>query len=212
MVVSDRRNLDKQLQDNIYQIEHKQGVVVKIDEDRNSSDLADELNKGTKIIITTLQKFSFLMGKVEDLSDRTFAVIVDEAHSSQGGRSASNLRGVLGGLEKAEAEEAEGEDPPDMEDLILAEAKTRDHSRISIYTLLRQRPNTERSKCLGCAMQRAIRSRSIFTLCVRVLKSALSTMCLSIIPRTGRITNCPKRLKTIPKWMRARRRRLLRGL
>ena len=125
VVVSDRRNLDKQLQDNIYQIEHKQGVVVKIDEDRNSSDLADELNKGTKIIITTLQKFSFLMGKVEDLSDRTFAVIVDEAHSSQGGRSASNLRGVLGGLEQAEAEEAEGEDPPDMEDLILAEAKRR---------------------------------------------------------------------------------------
>ena len=64
--------------------------------DRDSSDLADELNKGTKIIITTLQKFSFLMGKVEDLSDRTFAVIVDEAHSSQGGRSASNLRGVFG--------------------------------------------------------------------------------------------------------------------
>ncbi len=125
VVVSDRRNLDKQLQDNIYQIEHKQGVVVKIDEDRNASDLADELNKGTKIIITTLQKFSFLMGKVEDLSDRTFAVIVDEAHSSQGGRSAGNLRGVLGGLEKAEAEEAEGEDPPDMEDLILAEAKRR---------------------------------------------------------------------------------------
>ena len=52
-------------------------------------------------------------------------MIVDEAHSSQGGRSASNLRGVLGGLEKAEAEEAEGEDLPDMEDLILAEAKRR---------------------------------------------------------------------------------------
>ena len=57
VVVSDRRNLDKQLQDTIYQVEHKQGVVAKIDDDRNSSDLADELNKGTKIIITTQQKF-----------------------------------------------------------------------------------------------------------------------------------------------------------
>ncbi len=125
VVISDRRNLDKQLQDNIYQIEHKRGVVVKIDEDRNSSDLADELNKGTKIIITTLQKFSFLLDKVKDLSDRTFAVIVDEAHSSQGGRSASNLRRVLGGLDGAETEESAGEDPPDMEDLILSEAKRR---------------------------------------------------------------------------------------
>ena len=63
VVVSDRRNLDKQLQDNIYQIEHKQGVVVKIDEDRNSSDLADELNKGTKIIITTLAEIFFFNGQ-----------------------------------------------------------------------------------------------------------------------------------------------------
>ena len=61
IVVSDRRNLDKQLQDSIYQIEHKHGLVAKIDDDKNSSDLADELNKGTKIIITTLQKFSFLL-------------------------------------------------------------------------------------------------------------------------------------------------------
>ena len=116
VVVSDRRNLDKQLQDNIYQIEHQQGVVAKIDEDRNSTDLAAELNKGTKIIITTLQKFSFLMDKVRDLSQRTFAVIVDEAHSSQGGHSAGNLRRVLG-TGRAE--------PLDMEDLILAEAKSR---------------------------------------------------------------------------------------
>jgi len=133
VVVSDRRNLDKQLQDNIYQMEHKQGVVAKIDEDKHSSDLADELNKGTKIIITTLQKFSFLMNRVKDLSDKRFAVIADEAHSSQGGRSAGNLRGVLG--EKtlkeeellAEAEKLDGQEPEplDMEDLILAEAKSR---------------------------------------------------------------------------------------
>ncbi len=143
VVVSDRRNLDKQLQDNIYQMEHKQGVVAKIDEDKHSSDLADELNKGTKIIITTLQKFSFLMGKVKDLSEKRFAVIVDEAHSSQSGRSAGNLRGVLSGaqglseeelLAEAEKVQAQEPEPQDMEDLILAEAKSRGpQSNISFY-------------------------------------------------------------------------------
>ncbi|MBE2225435.1 MAG: type I restriction endonuclease subunit R, partial [Anaerolineae bacterium] len=129
VVISDRRNLDKQLQDNIYQIEHKQGVVAKIDDDKHASDLAKELNAGTKIIITTLQKFSFLMGQVKDLSSKNFAVIVDEAHSSQSGRSAGNLRGVLGGalgdktlneaqiLEAAETEDAQTDEPLSMEDL-----------------------------------------------------------------------------------------------
>ncbi|MBE0566125.1 MAG: type I restriction endonuclease subunit R [Krumholzibacteria bacterium] len=134
VVVSDRRNLDRQLQDNIFQMEHKQGVVAKIDEDKTSADLADELNKGTKIIITTLQKFSFLLGKVKDLSDKRFAVIVDEAHSSQSGRSAGHLRGVLGGgtgvseedlLAEAEKLQAAEPEPLDMEELILAEAKSR---------------------------------------------------------------------------------------
>ena len=137
IVVSDRRNLDKQLQDSIYQIEHKHGVVAKIDEDKHSSDLADELNKGTKIIITTLQKFSFLMGKVKDLSSKRFAVIVDEAHSSQSGKSAGNLRGILGGslgnetlndentLATAETDDAKNVEPPSLEDLVIEEAKSR---------------------------------------------------------------------------------------
>ena len=141
VVVSDRRNLDKQLQDNIDQMDHKEGVVAKIDEDKHSSDLADELNKGTKIIITTLQKFSFLMGKVKDLSERRFAVIVDEAHSSQSGRGAGNLRGVLGGalgdeelLAEAERLDAQEPEPKSMEDLIVEEAKSRGaQPNISFY-------------------------------------------------------------------------------
>ena len=72
--------------------------MAKIDEDKHASDLAEELNSGTKIIITTLQKFSFLMDKVNDLSDRRFAVIADEAHSSQSGKSAGNLRAALGSV------------------------------------------------------------------------------------------------------------------
>lgn len=146
IVVSDRRNLDKQLQDSIYQIDHKHGVVAKIDEDKHSSDLADELNKGTKIIITTLQKFSFLMGKVKNLSNKNFGVIIDEAHSSQSGKSAGNLRGVLGGslgdsslndedtLSTAEIDDSKNVEPPSLEDLVVAEAKSRGQQpNISFY-------------------------------------------------------------------------------
>ncbi|MET0119259.1 MAG: DEAD/DEAH box helicase family protein [Sedimenticola sp.] len=140
VVISDRRNLDKQLQDNVYQVEHKQGVVEKIDEDKSSSDLANALNAGVKIIITTLQKFSFILDKVNDFADRRFAVIVDEAHSSQSGRSAANLRVVLGKHSEEEAlRAAEGEDKkqpeePSTEDIILDEIKKRGRQdNISFY-------------------------------------------------------------------------------
>ncbi len=93
IVVSDRRVLDKQLQDTIYQFEHKQGVVVKIDKD--SQQLAQALRAGVKIIITTLQKFPFVIGKIDELPERKYAVIVDEAHSSQTGDASDAMKKVL---------------------------------------------------------------------------------------------------------------------
>lgn len=119
IVVTDRLVLDQQLQDTIYQFEHKQGVVQKIDED--STQLANALKSGTAIIITTLQKFPFVTEKVGDLPDRRYAVIVDEAHSSQSGESAADLKGVLAGAairEKAK-ELATEEGLPDHEEEIL---------------------------------------------------------------------------------------------
>lgn len=94
IVVTDRRVLDRQLQDTIYQFEHKQGVVEKIDQ--NAAQLAKALEQGTPIVITTLQKFPFVTEKIGGLPSRRYAVIVDEAHSSQGGESAAALRSVLG--------------------------------------------------------------------------------------------------------------------
>lgn len=93
IVVTDRLILDQQLQDTIYQFEHKQGVVEKIDKD--STQLAQALTTGTNIIITTLQKFPFVLDKVSNLPKRTYAIIVDEAHSSQGGESATKMKSVL---------------------------------------------------------------------------------------------------------------------
>jgi len=81
VVITDRKVLDRQLQDTIFQFEHKVGVVARIDE--NSTQLAEALAAGTPIIITTLQKFPFVTEKIGQLPKRSYAVIVDEAHSSQ---------------------------------------------------------------------------------------------------------------------------------
>jgi type I restriction enzyme R subunit len=108
VVVTDRRVLDKQLQDTIYQFEHKQGVVARIDKD--SAQLAENLENGTPIVITTLQKFPFVANKITKLPDRRYAIIVDEAHSSQTGTSAQKLKEVLTGDDAEEPEEPTWED------------------------------------------------------------------------------------------------------
>ena len=104
VVVTDRRVLDQQLQNTIYQFEHKTGVVEKIDED--TQQLARALSQGMPIIITTIQKFPFISQALSTLekkgaevkietAGKRFAVIVDEAHSSQSGETAIALRGML---------------------------------------------------------------------------------------------------------------------
>lgn len=93
VVITDRRVLDKQLQDTISQFEHKAGVVQVISE--NSAQLAKALNDGAPIVVTTLQKFGFILDKVGELGQRKFALIVDEAHSSQSGAAARKLREAL---------------------------------------------------------------------------------------------------------------------
>ena len=109
VVITDRVILDHQLQETIYQFEHARGVVVKIDE--NSQQLADALTgEQARIIITTLQKFPFILDKIGDLPARRYAVIVDEAHSSQTGDAAKDLRLALGAMDEQELTVAEAED------------------------------------------------------------------------------------------------------
>ena len=134
LVISDRRVLDSQLQQAIHQIEHKQGVVEAIEQD--SKQLAKALVDGTKIVITTLQKFPFVMRRLlsvagsesidaptrqeqaqaaewrKEIAGRRYAVIVDEAHSSQTGDSAREMKAILGSrahaAEEGTASDAEG--------------------------------------------------------------------------------------------------------
>jgi len=93
IVITDRLVLDQQLQNTISQFEHKSGVVQKIDID--SAQLANAIASGVPIIITTLQKFPFANEKIAELPKHKYAVIVDEAHSSQGGETATSLTDLL---------------------------------------------------------------------------------------------------------------------
>lgn len=93
IVITDRRVLDKQLQDTIYAMDHTAGVVVKVD--KNARQLTEALADGVKIIISTLQKFPFVDVSQIATSGKRFAVVVDEAHSSQTGEASERLKQVL---------------------------------------------------------------------------------------------------------------------
>ncbi|MGW8181590.1 MAG: DEAD/DEAH box helicase family protein, partial [bacterium] len=117
IVVTDRIVLDRQLQNTIYQFEHKEGVVQKID--KHSGQLAESLEKGTSIIITTLQKFPFVLDKISQLPNRKYGVIIDEVHSSQGGEASKKMKEVLSAADLEEAAVQNGsEEDFDAEDEI----------------------------------------------------------------------------------------------
>ena len=124
VVITDRVVLDRQLQDTIFQFDHKPGVVEKID--RNSAQLAAALTGGSaQVIITTLQKFPVVLKAGTELTAGRYAVIVDEAHSSQTGEAAKDLKQVLGAsaeqqLKAAEAQEAASEAAGDPQDALTA--------------------------------------------------------------------------------------------
>ena len=126
IVVTDRRVLDRQLQSTIRQFEQTLGVVENIDQ--TSRQLREALEAGRTIIVTTLQKFPVIAEQIGQLPGKRFAVIVDEAHSSQSGESTKSLKAVLatGSLEEAEQEEAGAETPEEeLENRILEEIRSR---------------------------------------------------------------------------------------
>jgi type I restriction enzyme R subunit len=93
IIITDRKVLDKQLQDTVKSLETVQGVVQQID--KNSEQLRESLTTGKNIIITTIQKFSVVVNRMRELNGMNFGVIVDEVHSSQGGKGTKNLNKTL---------------------------------------------------------------------------------------------------------------------
>ncbi len=123
LVITDRRVLDRQLQRTVRQFEQTLGVVENIDQ--TSRQLKEALESGKTIIVTTLQKFPVIAAQVQDLPGKRFALIIDEAHSSQSGESTKDMKSVfaVGNLEEAEAEDAQGRE--DADDRVVAEMKKR---------------------------------------------------------------------------------------
>ena len=136
IIVTDRRVLDSQLQNTVYQFDHVEGVVQKID--KNAQQLKDAIEAGTGIIITTLQKFPVIYNEVR-AGKKRFAVIIDEAHSSQTGTAAKKLKRALADTEKIleEYAEMEYEDEAtrkDDEDKLLDElASQGTHDNLSFF-------------------------------------------------------------------------------
>src|SRR3989475_6233988 len=145
IVVTDRVVLDQQLQDTIYQFEHKRGVVQKIDE--SSRQLAEAVENGGPVIKITLQKFPFVSRQLLRMAEargasgsgtlltRRCAVIIDEAHSSQGGETATDLKEVLGGegLRQEAQRRAAEEGVENMEELFRSMAKRGQQANLSFF-------------------------------------------------------------------------------
>ena len=123
IVITDRNVLDQQLQNTIYQFEHKTGVVLRIEED--SKQLAEAITSGVSVIITTLQKFPYALNHLIEVPNRNYAVIIDEAHSSQGGEASRKMTEVLVGknvpLEESERVENEIEGKSEDEEDYIRE-------------------------------------------------------------------------------------------
>jgi type I restriction enzyme R subunit len=114
IVVTDRRLLDKQLRENIKEFSEVKNIIAPA---YSSKDLKESLEQGKKIIITTIQKFPFIIDGIADLSNRRFAVIIDEAHSSQSGTAAGKMNQAMGTDTSVEVE--------DGQDLVLKAMQAR---------------------------------------------------------------------------------------
>ncbi|HEX5199442.1 MAG TPA: DEAD/DEAH box helicase family protein [Actinoplanes sp.] len=140
IIITDRVVLDRQLQDTVFQFEHVPGVVQRIDKDSNQ--LAAALSGETaKVIISTQQKFGFILDKVDGLRGRRFAVIVDEAHSSQSGDTAAALKKVL---------QRKGSDDIDEDgDLLTASALARGRHETLSYFAFTATPKAKTLELFG---------------------------------------------------------------
>ena len=129
-IITDRIVVDRQLQNAVLSLEHKAGLIKVMDEKCTSKDLADALNGNTKIIVTTIHKFMYIQELVQELKSKTFAVIIDEAHSSTAGTA---MEAVTHALSENRGAEGEDQEEKSMGDLIEDEiARSGKQSNVSM--------------------------------------------------------------------------------
>lgn len=153
VVVTDRRVLDSQLQETISGFDHAIGSVVTIGKDKTSADLRDAINGGARLIVSTLQKFPVIYEQIESEGKR-FAIIVDEAHSSQTGTSALKLKSALAdkrdALEEYAEIEAEAEDAAsDWEDQLADELASHGRHRNLTFVAFTATPKEQTLEMFG---------------------------------------------------------------
>ncbi|CAM3849257.1 type I restriction endonuclease subunit R [Flavobacterium branchiophilum] len=139
IVVTDRRLLDKQLRENIKEFSEVKNIVAPA---YSSKELKENLESGKRIIITTIQKFPFIVDGIADLSDKRFAVIIDEAHSSQSGSAADNMNRAMGSNSSEEDEE-------DPQDKILEIMRSRKMSKNASYLAFTATPKSNTLEKFG---------------------------------------------------------------
>jgi type I restriction enzyme R subunit len=141
IVVTDRRLLDKQLRENIREFSEVKNIIAPA---FKSSELKSALEQGKKIIITTIQKFPFIIDGIADLSDKRFAVIIDEAHSSQSGSAHDNMNRAMGKNENGE------EEGLDVQDKILQAMQSRKMRGNASYLAFTATPKNTTLEKFGC--------------------------------------------------------------
>jgi type I restriction enzyme R subunit len=151
IVVTDRRLLDKQIRDNIAEFSQVKGILAWA---KKSTDLKTAMEQGKRIVITTIQKFPFIVEEISDLSDKRFAVIIDEAHSSQSGTAASKMNEAMGVSDVAmpyganagamEVDEEQGEDGQDLVNRAMLARKMRDNASYYAFTATPKNTTLER--------------------------------------------------------------------
>ncbi|MEO8239737.1 MAG: type I restriction endonuclease subunit R [Flavobacterium sp.] len=139
IVVTDRRLLDKQLRENIKDFSEVKNIVAPA---YSSKDLKESLESGKRIIITTIQKFPFIVDGIADLGDKRFAVIIDEAHSSQSGSAADNMNRAMGNTNLEEEEE-------DPQDKIIEIMRSRKMSTNASYLAFTATPKSNTLEKFG---------------------------------------------------------------
>lgn len=139
IVVTDRRLLDKQLRENIKVFSEVKNIVAPA---YSSKELKESLESGKRIIITTIQKFPFIVDGIADLSNKRFAVIIDEAHSSQSGSASDNLNKAMGS-------NVNEEEDPDPQDKILEAMRSRKMAGNASYLAFTATPKSNTLEKFG---------------------------------------------------------------
>ncbi|MFR5583956.1 MAG: DEAD/DEAH box helicase family protein [[Clostridium] scindens] len=214
VIVTDRTVLDAQLQETISGFDHTLGSVVTIDKKKSAKDLRDALNDGKRIIVTTLQKFPVIYEQIDDTSGKAFAVIVDEAHSSQTGQSAMKLKIALADTHDAlkEYAELEGKAEDELEDaedkLVREMVSHGKHKNPEFFCLYCHAKEQDPGNVQGMSIRMALSTPFISTPCDRPLRSTSFWMCWRTIPPIRPAFKSPRTPRTIRRSPLSRPSRL----